>query len=263
MSPSAGSYSDAPSGDAQWETAIDAAIGRMISSPSKSRADVAAERVQTVTQVDDLPEDVLRMPPSKKGARRKSEIIDAALRIIGQEGLQGVSMRTVAAEASVPLGTATYYFTDKDDLIEAAFAKHSQRETARIVSTIARMGENLKSSEVADRLADFVIQGLTEHRTHLITEHHFLNESARRENLQRASAAWLQSLQAHLESTVTALSSSSPKTDARLILAVLAGLEVDNLSTPLEPANERAIRATLERLFAGLDVLWANETTPH
>lgn len=214
-----------------------------------------------MTQVDDLPEDVLRMPPSKKGVKRKGEIIDAALRIIGQEGLQGVSMRTVAAEASVPLGTVTYYFSDKDELIEAAFVRHSQRETARVVSAIARLGGNLTSAEVAGRLADFVIQGLTEYRMQLITEHHFLNESARRENLQRASAAWFQSLQAHLEATVTALSSSSPKTDARLILAVLAGLEVDNLSAALEPANERAIRVTLERLFASLSALWAKETT--
>lgn len=214
-----------------------------------------------MTRVNDLPEEVLRMPPSRKGAKRKSEIIDAALRIIGREGLQGVSMRTVAAEASIPLGTAMYYFTDKDELIEAAFARHTQRETARVVGTIARMGGNLTSTDVAGRLADFVIQGLREYRVHLITEHHFLNESTRRESLQRASAAWLQSLQAHLEATVTALSSSSPKTDARLILAVLAGLEVDNLSAPLERTTERAIRATLERLFASLSVLWAKEST--
>jgi len=232
---------------------------RIIGSPQTGRAH--AERSYGVTQVDDLPEDILRMPPSKKGARRKSDIIDAALRLIGKEGLQGVSMRTVAAEASVPLGTATYYFSDKEDLIEAAFVRHSQRETARVVGTIARLGGNLTAAEIANRLADYIIQGLTEYRTQLITEHHFLNESARRTKLQRASAAWLQSLQAHLEATVTAMASTSPKTDARLILAVLAGLEVDSLSAPLEPANERAIRATLKRLFVSLSLVWAEETT--
>lgn len=57
------------------------------------------------------------------------------------------------------------------------------------------------------------------------------------------------------------MASTSPKTDARLILAVLAGLEVDSLSAPLEPANERAIRATLKGLFVSLSLVWAEETT--
>ena len=102
----------------------------------------------------------------------------------------------------------------------------------------------MTQDELADGLADFVIQGLTEHREQLIAEYQFLNASVRWENLQRASAAWLQSLSAHLETRLADFS-SNPKTDARLILAVVAGLEVDNLSAPLRPADERAIRAIL------------------
>jgi AcrR family transcriptional regulator len=211
-----------------------------------------------MTRAEDLPDDVLRMPPSRKGARRKTEIVDAALRIIGRDGIQGVSMRAVAAEASIPLGTVTYYFVDKEELIEAAFLRHTQRETARIVTAIARLGA-LTPDNIARGLADFVIQGLTEYREQLVTEYQFLGASARHENLRRASAAWLQSLLAHLEASVAAFSSSSPKTDARLILAVLAGLEVDSLSAPPGPAGERAIRAVVERLFQGLGELWRQE----
>lgn len=209
----------------------------------------------------DLPDDVIRMPPSRKGVQRKTAIIDATLRIIGRDGIQGVSMRAVASEADVPLGTATYYFSDKDELIEAAFVRHSQRETARIVDAIARLGSAVTSTDVARGLADFVIQGLTDHREQLLTEYQFLSESARKENLRRASATWLQSLSAHLEATVTALSSRSPRTDARLILAVLAGLEVDGLGAAPDPASQRAVRAVLERLLDGLDALWSTSPT--
>jgi DNA-binding transcriptional regulator YbjK len=212
-------------------------------------------------RLDDLPDDVMRMPRSRKGVQRKSEIVDAALRIIGREGIQGVSMRAVAAEASVPLGTASYYFSDKDELIEAAFLRHTRRETARIVDAIGAMRGSRTSADLARGLAEFVVQGLTQHREQLITEYQFLTESSRREHLRRASAAWLQSLTAHLEATVAGLSSASPKTDARLILAVLAGLEVDNLGAPPEPATERAIQAVLERLLQGLSELWLHERT--
>ena len=211
-----------------------------------------------MTLDEDLPDDVMDMPPSRKGARRKTEIIDAVLRVIGRDGILDVSMRAVAAEASVPLGTVTYYFSNKEELIEAAFLRHTQRETARIVAAITHLSA-LAPADLARGLADFVIQGLTEHREQLVAEYQFLNASVRRDSLQRASAAWLQSLSAHLEERLTAFSSSSPKTDARLILAVLAGLEVDNLSVPLGPADERAIRAIIGRLFHGLEELWIQE----
>ena len=211
-----------------------------------------------MTRDEDLPDDVMDMPPSRKGARRKTEIIDAVLRVIGRDGILDVSMRAVAAEASVPLGTVTYYFSNKEELIEAGFLRHTQRETARIVAAITRLSA-LAPADLARGLADFVIQGLTEHREQLVAEYQFLNASVRRDSLQRASAAWLQSLAAHLEERLTAFSSSSPKTDARLILAVLAGLEVDNLSVPLGPADERAIRAIIGRLFHGLEELWIQE----
>lgn len=211
-----------------------------------------------MTLDEDLPDDVMDMPPSRKGARRKTEIIDAVLRVIGRDGILDVSMRAVAAEASVPLGTVTYYFSNKEELIEAGFLRHTQRETARIVAAITRLSA-LAPADLARGLADFVVQGLTEHREQLVAEYQFLNASVRRDSLQRASAAWLQSLAAHLEERLTAFSSSSPKTDARLILAVLAGLEVDNLSVPLGPADERAIRAIIGRLFHGLEELWIQE----
>lgn len=210
---------------------------------------------------DDLQIDVIPMPPSRKGAQRKSAIIDAALRIIGRDGIQGVSMRVVAAEASVPLGTATYYFSDKEELIEAAFLRHTQRETTRIVKAITDLGGAPTGAALARGLADFVIEGLTDYREQLITEYQFLSELARRETLRRASTAWLQSLAAHLETVVAGLSSASPKTDARLILAVLAGLEVDHLGASVGRANERSIRAVLERLLQGMSELWQQENT--
>jgi AcrR family transcriptional regulator len=150
----------------------------------------------------------------------------------------------------------TYYFSNKEELIEAGFQRHTQRETTRIVTAIARLG-TLTRADAARGLADFVIEGLTEYREQLITEYQFLNASVRRENLQRASTAWLQTLAAHLEERLTAFSSSIPKTDAKLILSVISGLEVDNLIAPLGPADERAIRAVMERLFQGLGQLWA------
>ncbi len=54
---------------------------------------------------------------------------------------------------------------------------------------------------------------------------------------------------------VTSLGSASSNTDAQLILAVPAGLEIDNLSAPLSPSQTTTIRTVLKRLFLGLECL--------
>ena len=53
---------------------------------------------------EDLPDLLTSMPPSKRGVARKTEILDAALPIIGRDGLGGLSMRALATEAQIPLG---------------------------------------------------------------------------------------------------------------------------------------------------------------
>lgn len=48
---------------------------------------------------------------------RKQHIIEATARIIREHGVDGVTFRRVAQEAGVPLGSTTYYFTDKEHLL--------------------------------------------------------------------------------------------------------------------------------------------------
>lgn len=54
---------------------------------------------------------------------RQELILSAVIRIIGREGLAGVSVRSVAREAGVAHGLVNYYFDDKKGLIEAALRR--------------------------------------------------------------------------------------------------------------------------------------------
>ncbi len=209
----------------------------------------------------DIPDELTRMPPSKRGVARKTAILDAALRIIARDGMSGLSMRSVAAEAKIPLGAMGYYFDGKDDLIATAFQRHTQRETKRVVRTISRLHTELTPDELANRLADFIIDGLTQSREKLIAEYEFLVESTRRPDLERTSTAWQQSLLAQLHAVMTAINSSSPNADARLILAVMAGMEIDNLAAPLNPTRERTIRAVVQRLVHAIHASSTNQST--
>ena len=171
-------------------------------------------------------------------------------------GIAGLSLRVVAAEADMPLSAVSYYFEGKDDLIQAAFERHIQRETARVTRAIARIGESQSAADLGDRLADFVIAGLTDTRLHIVSEYEFTIEAVRRPALAKAAAAWQATLNAQLQAVTESLNSTSPKSDARLILAVLAGLEVDQLATHLTSSDARTITEVLRRLLLALEMAW-------
>ena len=210
----------------------------------------------------DLPDSLSKTPPSRRGIAKKNAIIDAALQVVSEVGIAGLSMRVVAAQAGMPLGAVGYYFEGKDDLIRAAFDRHIQRETARVTLAIARIGDSPSIADLSDRLADFVIDGLTITRFQLLAEYEFTIEAVRRPALAQAAAAWQTTLNTQLQAVLESLNSPSPKTDARLILAVLAGLEVDQLPHRLRPAHARMIRDVLRRLVQSLETSWtATEPT--
>ena len=66
--------------------------------------------------------------------QRREIILSAALNTITREGVAGLSLRTVAAEAHVALGSIAYYFNDKDGLINAAFKEFTQRSVIQFQS---------------------------------------------------------------------------------------------------------------------------------
>ena len=204
----------------------------------------------------DLPDALSKTPPSRRGIAKKNAIVDAALHVVSEVGIAGLSMRVVAAKAGIPLGAVGYYFEGKDDLIQAAFDRHIQRETARVTLAIARIGDSPSVADLSDRLADFVIEGLTSTRLQLLAEYEFTIEAVRRPALAQAAAAWQATLNTQLQAVLESMKSPSPRTDARLILAVLAGLEVDQLPYELRSDHARTIRDVLRRLVQSLESTW-------
>lgn len=74
------------------------------------------------------------MERTSSGLTRKQEVTDALLRIVAVRGLDQVSVRQVAAEADVSIGTVQHYFPTKDDMLAAAFDEVVQRIRARLIA---------------------------------------------------------------------------------------------------------------------------------
>ena len=125
---------------------------------------------------------------------RREQILDATLRVIGRDGREAVTHRAVAEEAGVPLGSTTYYFDSRDDLLGQALEHVSALEVERY----ARLREDLRSVKSGRELADRLISELVaaaEDRVAYIAEYELWLEAGRRPDLREAATAWCDAVQ--------------------------------------------------------------------
>lgn len=76
--------------------------------------------------------------PGAHHQQRRTEIADAVLAVVSEQGLAAVSQSEVAARAGVSPGRIQHYFPAKQELIEAAFDRGNALSSARIAAKTAQ-----------------------------------------------------------------------------------------------------------------------------
>lgn len=71
------------------------------------------------------------MPDNDGMTETRQRIIGAVLRIIGDDGVAGVTNRRIAQEAGVSLGSVTYHFATQQDLLRESLRHFVTEETKR------------------------------------------------------------------------------------------------------------------------------------
>ena len=187
----------------------------------------------------------------RRGVKRRTEILEATLRLLAREGAAPLTMRAVAAEANVPLTATTYYFESKDELILEAWRLHAEREAARVSRATEAIASRLSPPEVADRMARFVQDGLGPARESLLAEFELLVQAARQPELEELTRVWHQAIREQVREILAAAGSPQPELDARLVVAITAGLEVDNLGAA-DAMSLDELRELFRRLLGAL-----------
>ena len=86
------------------------------------------------------------MPKIVDHERQRTAFATAAMRLIARHGLEGVTMRSVAAEAGLSYGSLFHYFESKDDLLMHA-VRHSMAEQTRRVNEFQERHAGLAALE--------------------------------------------------------------------------------------------------------------------
>ncbi len=182
-----------------------------------------------------------------RGEARRRDILLATLTLVRSGGVAAVTSRSVARQAGVPLGSLSYYFDGKDDLLEQALLLHVEEEVARmreICETLAAEGD-------ADpqRAAQAFGEVLREGDLSTIAQFELYLEAGRNPALQRAAARCFAAYEEVVAATLAAAGMPDAESAAPLFVAFADGLGLRQLAAP-----EGALKLDegLMRLFAGL-----------
>ncbi|KOU55353.1 TetR family transcriptional regulator [Streptomyces sp. MMG1533] len=176
--------------------------------------------------------------PRRYDPERRQRIIDAAIRVAGEKGLAGLSHRSVAAAADVPLGSTTYHFKTLDELMVAAL-RQANEGFAKVIASRGGLAD--PRTDLAAELAGLLGEWLAGERTGVELEYELYLAALRRPALRPVAAEWADDLAARLAAR------TDPVT-ARALVALTDGICLQVLLTGTSYDEEYA-REMLARVI--------------
>jgi AcrR family transcriptional regulator len=176
---------------------------------------------------------------NERDADRKLRIADAAIDVLGRDGLRALTHRAVDARAGLPQGTCSYHHRTRRSLLGAALARIAELDRRDIAGA--------PPGTAVDRAVSVVWRwlgpGRTRSRARLVL---MLDVEARRDLGDEAGR-----LAGEFVSGATATVGDPER--ARLMVALLDGLVADDLVRGGdEPPPEPVLRARIEAVFAAV-----------
>jgi DNA-binding transcriptional regulator YbjK len=181
---------------------------------------------------------------------RREQLLDAAITIIGGQGIRHLTHRAVDAAAGLPAGSASNYFNTRDALLEAVVDRFALREKAAW-ETISGLVRPRTPDELVDALARFVRWATDQGRVTTLARYGLFVEAALRPPLREKLAETAEATRDWAAEWLRHLGSADPHTDARLILDQLDGIMLHRLAFPdpaADPSQQitRLLRAMLD-----------------
>ncbi|MBA0053673.1 TetR family transcriptional regulator [Streptomyces sp. AJS327] len=199
------------------------------------------------------------MPARIEPELRRRHVVEAAFRLVVAEGVEGCSLRKVAEESGLNIGSLRHYFDGHEDLLAAAAEEASDRMGARLAAHPVERLCGLSSDQALDALQALVEEVLpvdAERRDEAIVVVELIMASRTRPVFRAMSQRMGADLTEVVRDALDALGVPGPETGAAQLTAVIAGLTIDAV-TPhgsLDVERLRVIlRAQLRMLLASAE----------
>jgi DNA-binding transcriptional regulator YbjK len=189
-----------------------------------------------------------------RGERRRAELLDAAIDLIGAQGIDGVTHRAVAAAAGVPAASTSYYFRSKDELIHEALRTLAEREIERLRARREALGDAVADlDETTEALAAWIEEQVTPAgRVAMLAQYQLQLEAARRPEAREILQAWKEGTDDLSETAMRSLGAPDVRTSGILLVCAIDGLRLRLLASGHAPLEGAQLRGVLRALLVGL-----------
>jgi TetR/AcrR family transcriptional regulator, regulator of biofilm formation and stress response len=182
-------------------------------------------------------------------------ILDATLKLIAKGGVDAVRYRDVASESGVPLGTISYQYPSREELIRSAF-KHFLAANETSLRRLAAGVRLREPRDVAKLIADILEDEFkSPDRIHL-SEFELLVYAARDPQMAEMLAEWDRRLTAELGAILETVGVQAPFATAETLLELSRGFQLVRLGQ--EKPNFAELRQRIERVLHALGVAAAS-----
>ncbi|MEU5079787.1 MULTISPECIES: TetR/AcrR family transcriptional regulator [Streptomyces] len=186
----------------------------------------------------------------RRNDERRAALVDAAIEVLARDGARGLTFRAVDTEAAVPVGTASNYFTDRDDLLTQAGARVYERLQPD-EATLTRLRTAGRDRETYAELMRELVGRVAAYRTGYLALLELRLEATRRPGLREVLT---ERVRADLDANVAYHEASGFPGDAtavKLLVLTLNWLIVEQLTLPdvfTEAEREQLVAAAVERI---------------
>ncbi|SDH92033.1 regulatory protein, tetR family [Sinosporangium album] len=186
----------------------------------------------------------------RRNDERRAALVDAAIEVLAREGARGLTFRAVDAEAGVPVGTASNYFANRDDLLTQAGGRVYERLQPD-EAAIARNRTRTPDRETWLILMHELVDRVSSYRTGYLALLELRLEATRRPRLREVLT---ERVRADVEANVAYHEQSGLPGNAtvvHLLYLALNWLIVEQLTLPevfSETERERLVAAAVERI---------------
>ncbi|MBP2325733.1 AcrR family transcriptional regulator [Kibdelosporangium banguiense] len=173
---------------------------------------------------------------------RRTDLLDAAITLLGEQGVRALTHRAVDATAGLPPGSAANHFSTRDALIKAVAERISDRERARW-EELAPTVYPTTPAELAEVMIMLARQSTGPDRALTLARYAILGEAANQPGLRDHFLSIGSRVDAYFLNWVRAAGSPRPERDAPLIMNHWTGLVLHQLAIP-DPAFAAAGQIT-------------------
>ncbi|MFK0001231.1 TetR/AcrR family transcriptional regulator [Paenarthrobacter sp. NPDC090522] len=193
---------------------------------------------------------------------RRLQFVEAAARVIAQDGLASATTRRIASEADAPLAALHYCFRNKDELLEEVY-NFLSRDYAKALEPVADPGLGLRPMIAAH--ARRIWSRMLENPHEQVTTFELLLRRYRVEAVDQPQAllmnrsmydGWVNSTLELFSNAAQASGEPLPhnlEDVTRLFISGIDGISMQHLADPDEDRSLRLVELMARSLAAGLD----------